>query len=129
VASPSLAKAIDRTPAPYVVNVVSLNVGRKMLEKIELVRESVAALKKERGKLVVGLNQIKGVQAFDSKANFVLFNVTKPHAQVYEAALQKGLIIKKLGRLLNYENCLRTTVGLPEMNAKLLKALTEYMKG
>jgi histidinol-phosphate aminotransferase len=93
------------------------------------VRESVAALKKERGKLAVELNQIKGVQAFDSKANFVLFNVTKPHAQVYEAALQKGLIIKKLGRLLNYENCLRTTVGLPEMNAKLLKALTEYMKG
>jgi len=41
--------------------------------------------------------------------------------------LRKGLIIKRLGKLLDYENCLRTTVGLPDMNAKLLNALTEYL--
>ncbi len=128
VASSSLAKAIDRTPAPYVVNVVSLSMGRKMLEKIELVRESLAALKKERTKLIAELNRIRGIQAFDSKTNFVLFNVAKPHAEVYEAALRKGLVIKKLGRLLKYEDCLRTTVGLPDMNVKLLKTLTDYMK-
>jgi histidinol-phosphate/aromatic aminotransferase/cobyric acid decarboxylase-like protein len=28
---------------------------------------------------------------------------------------------------LMYENCLRATVGLPEMNAKLLNALEEYL--
>jgi len=125
VANPTLAKALDKTPAPYPVNVVSLSMGRKMLENIGIVRESVAALKAERGKLINRLNQIKGVEAFDSKANFVLFNTEKPYAQVYESALRKGLVIKKLGKLLKYENCLRSTVGLPEMNAKLLQALRE----
>jgi histidinol-phosphate aminotransferase len=127
VANPALAKALNKTPAPYPVNVVSLSMGRKMLENIHLMRESVAALKAERAKLISRLNQIKGITAFDSKANFVLFNTQKPYAQVYEAALRQGLVTKKLGKLLKYENCLRTTVGLPEMNAKLLKALTEYM--
>jgi len=128
VASPSVAKALDRTPAPYVVNVVSLSMGRKMLEGVELIRESVASLKKERRKLITELNQIEGIQAFDSKTNFVLFNVAKPYAEVYEAALQQGLVIKKLGKLFNYQNCLRTTVGLPEMNSRLLKTLREYMR-
>ena len=101
--------------------------GRKMLENIEIMRESVAALKAERGKLINRLNEIKGVEAFDSKANFVLFNTQKPYEGVYESALRKGLVIKKLGKLLKYPNCLRSTVGLPEMNIKLLTALKEYM--
>ncbi|MCW4010955.1 MAG: histidinol-phosphate transaminase [Candidatus Bathyarchaeota archaeon] len=128
LANPTLAKALDKTPAPYPVNAVSLSMGRKMLENIGLMRESVTALKLERGKLISRLNEIKGVEAFDSKANFVLFNTAKPYAGVYEAALSRGLVIKRLGKLVRYENCLRTTVGLPEMNAKLLKTLSEYME-
>jgi histidinol-phosphate aminotransferase len=127
VANSHLAKALDRTPAPYTVNVISLRMGRKMLENIEIMRSSVAALKAEREKLLNELNKITGVEAFDSKANFVLFNTEKPYAGVYESALRKGLVIKKLGKLLKYPNCLRSTVGLPEMNAKLLVALREYM--
>jgi histidinol-phosphate aminotransferase len=128
VASPSLAAVLNRTPAPYVVNVVSLRMGRKMLENIEIMRQSVLALKTERGKLINRLNQIKGVEAFDSKANFVVFKTAKPCMEVYEAALHRGLIIKKLGKLLEHDNCLRTTVGLPEMNEKLVEALTEYTR-
>jgi histidinol-phosphate/aromatic aminotransferase/cobyric acid decarboxylase-like protein len=41
--------------------------------------------------------------------------------------LKRGLVIKKLGKLLEYENCLRVTVGLPDMNAKFLNALREYL--
>ncbi len=128
VANPRLAKAIDKMPAPYPVNVVSLSMGSKMIENIGLMRESVTALKAERGRLINELNNIPGVEAFDSKANFVLFRTEKPYEMVYEAALRKGLVIKKLGKLINYENCLRTTVGLPEMNTKLLSALKEYMR-
>ena len=127
VADPALAKALDRAPAPYVVNVISLSMGRKMLENIEIVRQSVSALKIERERLIEELNKIAGVEAFNSKTNFVLFNTQKPYSEVYENALQQGLIIKKLGKIGIYPNCLRTTVGLPEMNTRLLKALEEYI--
>jgi histidinol-phosphate aminotransferase len=87
------------------------------------VRKAVAALKAEREKLINALNEIRGVEAFDSQANFVLFNTSKLYEDVYVNMLKRGLVIKKLGKLLMYENCLRATIGLPYMNAKLLNAL------
>jgi len=127
VANPALANAVNKIPAPYAINVVSLTMGRKFLENVGVMRQAVAALKAERGKLINALNEINGVEAFDSRANFALFNTSKPYDDVYVNMLKRGLIIKKLGKLLMYENCLRATVGLPEMNAKLLNALREYL--
>ena len=128
VTNKDLASSLNKTPAPYPVNVISLSMGRKMLENINIMKESVKKSKAERGKLIKRLNEISGIEAFDSKANFVLFNTSKPYEDVYITALKQGLIIKKLGKLLKYENCLRTTVGLPEMNSKLIEALREYME-
>ena len=127
VSNVALANAVNKVPAPYAINIVSLTMGRKLLENVGVIRESVAALKAERGKLINALNKIKGVEAFDSRANFVLFNTSKPYEDVYVNMLKRGLVIKKLGKLLMYENCLRATVGLPEMNMKLLDALREYL--
>jgi histidinol-phosphate aminotransferase len=127
VANPLLARAINKIPAPYAINIVTLTMGRKLLENVGVMRAAVAALKAERGKLINALNEIRGVEAFDSRANFVLFNTAKPFEDVYVNMLKRGLVIKKLGKLLEYENCLRATIGLPDMNAKLLKALREYL--
>ena len=127
VANLKLAMTIDKLPTPYAVNVVSLSMGRKLLENYAMVQKSVEALKAERARLINRLNDIKGIKAFDSKANFVLFNTGKPYEAIYTSLLRKGLVIKKLGKLLKYPNCLRSTVGLPETNRKLLKALKEYL--
>ncbi len=127
VANPRLACTINKLPAPYAVNVISLSMGRKLLENVSIVKQSVEALKAERHKLIDALNTINGVEAFDSKTNFVTFNVNKPYNDVYLNLLKQGLVIKNLGKLLQYPNCLRTTVGLPETNRKLLKALKDYM--
>ncbi len=125
VANPKLASTINKLPAPYAISVVSLSMGRKLLENIAIVRESVQALRAERRNLIAELNKLKDVEAFDSKTNFVTFNVGKSYEEVYVHCLKQGLIIKKLGKLLNYANCLRTTVGTPEMNRRLIAALKE----
>jgi histidinol-phosphate aminotransferase len=127
VANPTLTQAINKLPTPYAVNVVSLSMGRKLLENMPMVQASVEGLKAERGRLINQLNATKGIEAFDSKTNFVLFNTDKPYEDVYLNLLKQGLVIKKLGKLLQHKNCLRSTVGLPEMNRKLLKALNDYM--
>lgn len=127
VTNPTLAQALDKLPTPYAVSVVSLSMGRKLLENMQLIRESVEALKAERKRLINALNEVNGVKAFDSKTNFVLFNVEKPYEEVYLSLLKRGLVIKKLGRLLIHPNCLRSTVGVPEMNRKLLKSLKQEL--
>ncbi len=126
VANPELAKILtEKAPLPYPVSGFTLRMGGKMLDNINLMKESVYALVAERGNLIKALNQIEGVQAFDSQADFLLVNTQKPAEEVNEKLLRRGIMLKKWGKILQYENCFRVTVGLPEMNAKLVAALRE----
>jgi histidinol-phosphate aminotransferase len=126
VANPELAKILtEKTPLPYPVSGFTLRMGAKMLDNVDLMLESVRQSKSEREKLIKALNEIEGVQAFDSQANFVLMHTQKSFELVNQKLLWKGIMVKKWGKILQYENCFRVTVGLPEMNAKLVDALKE----
>jgi histidinol-phosphate aminotransferase len=126
VANPELAKILtEKAPLPYPVSGFTVQMGIKMLDNMDIMQTAVAALKAERGKLIRALNQIGGIQAFDSQADFILINTQKPADEVYKKLLKRGIMLKKWGKLLQYENCFRVTVGLPEMNAKLIEALKE----
>lgn len=126
VANPQLAKVIsEKSPLPYPVSGFTLRMGGKMLDNVDLMKKAAKELVDERGKLIKALNGIKGVQAFDSQADFLLMNTKKPADAVNEELLKRGIMLKKWGKLLQYDNCFRVTVGLPEMNAKLIKALKE----
>ena len=124
VANPELAKILtEKTPLPYPVSGFTLRMGAKMLDNVNLMMDSVKQVKNERAKLIKALNEIEGVQAFDSQANFVLMNTQRPCDIVNQKLFDRGIMVKKWGKILHYENCFRVTVGLPEMNAKLVEAL------
>jgi histidinol-phosphate aminotransferase len=126
VANPELAKNLtEKSPLPYPVSAFTIRMGCKMLDNVDLMKNSVEQVKSERAKLINALNEIDGVEAFDSQANFLLVNTRKPAEEVYEKLLKRGIMLKKWGKLLQYDNCFRVTVGLPEMNAKLIKALKQ----
>jgi histidinol-phosphate aminotransferase len=126
VADVEIAKALSECVSPpFAVNTVSLKVGAKILENIKIVEHAIQRVKAEREKMVKALNGIDGVKAFNSKANFVLFKTEKPLGYVYNGLLQKGVLVRKIGTVLSFQNCFRATVGLPWMNAKLVDALKE----
>jgi len=126
VANPELAKILsEKAPLPYPVSGFTLRMGGKMLDNIDLMKESVKELVAERAKLIKTLNKIKGVHAFDSQADFLLVNTQKPADEVNEKLLERGIMLKKWGKILQYDNCFRVTVGLPEMNKKLIEALKQ----
>jgi histidinol-phosphate aminotransferase len=126
IANPELAKILtEKAPLPYPVSGFTIRMGVKMLENMDIMQTAVAALKAERGKLIKALNQIEGVEAFDSQADFILMNTKMPVDIVYEKLLKQGVMLKKWGKLLQYDNCFRVTVGLPEMNQKLIEALNQ----
>lgn len=126
VANPQLAKVLrEKAPLPYPVSGFSIRMGIKMLDNMEIMRSAVSALVAERGKFIKALNEIEGVQAFPSQADFILINTKTPADEVYQKLLKRGIMLKKWGKLLQYDNCFRVTVGLPEMNAKLIEALKQ----
>ena len=129
VTNADLAKTLmEKTPLPFPVSAFTLGMGRKLLENLALVKRTVEELKTERGKLVNRLNSVNGIEAFESKTDFVLFNAAKPFEAVFEKLEAQGILVKKFGKILQWENCLRTTVGLPEMNVKLLGAIEEIFR-
>jgi len=129
VANPRLAQVIDKLPIPYPINAVSLSMGRKLLENMDLVAKSIEELKAERTRLINNLNALKGLKAFESKTNFVLFKTDTSSESIYDSLLQKGIVVKNLGRLLQHQNCLRSTVGTSNMNSRLLNSLKIYSGG
>ncbi len=124
VSNPELTMTLSRKiQLPYSVNSIALRMGLKLLENMEVVHKAVERLKRERVRLIRRLNEIKGVAAFDSQTNFVLFQTKKPSNEVFQSLLKQGILVKNVGKILHLYECLRTTVGLPEMNNKLLTAL------
>jgi histidinol-phosphate aminotransferase len=126
IANPEIVEILaKKAPLPYPVSGFTIQMGVKMLENIDIMQTAVEALKAEREKLIKALNQIDGIQAFGSEADFVLVNTRLSADLVYEKLLKRGIMLKKWGKLLQYENCFRITVGLPENNIKLIETLKQ----
>jgi len=126
VANTGIAETLSKKVGlPYPVNIIALKVGAKILENVGIVENAIKKMKLEREKLTKALNIISGVKTFDSQTNFVLFQTDKPSTKVYQGLLKRGIIVKNLGSILKFNNCFRATVGLPEMNVRLIEALKE----
>ncbi|MCP8304445.1 MAG: histidinol-phosphate transaminase [archaeon] len=125
IASPEISTTISEyAQLPYSLNCIALRLPLKVLDVIEKFKESIERLKEERERLIKRLNTIKGVKAFRSDANFILFTVKKPYEEVFDELLSRGVLVRKIGTVLNLGGCLRATVGLPYMNDSFIEALT-----
>ena len=129
VASSEFAETCsERVQGPFPVSSFTLRVGAKMLSHRDIVDNAIEQLKAEREKLIQRLNEVDGIKAFDSQTNFVLFQTSTRSDRVRQRLVSKGVLVKNLGEVLHLKDCLRATVGLPQMNVRLLDALEEILR-
>ena len=117
----------ERYMMPFSVPSFVLRVGAKLLDERDTVMEAIEEVKRERGFLVDSLDEMEGVKAFPSDANFVLFATDKPYGEVYDGLLERGVILRKIGAVPGYSDCLRVTVAPREITLRFLEALGEVM--
>ena len=127
VTNQRLIRVLSKLQQPYAVSTLTLRVGLKMLDEMEKVIAAKDRMVVQREKLLIELNQIEGVKAFPSDANFILFKTSKNSKFVLEELIKKYILVRYIRDVLHLGNCLRTTVGLPKMNKHLLDALEEIM--
>ena len=118
----------DKYQMPYSVSLFTLKVASKMLNHIKIINETVERIKTEREKLIKRLMEIPGIQPFRSDTNFVLFNISKSSKKVYEEVLNRGIIVRNIGSILGFQNCLRVTVAPQPMMERFLSELEQVMK-
>jgi histidinol-phosphate aminotransferase len=128
VSNPILAKVMDeKFQMPYTVTLVTLRASTKILERMDVINKAIDEVKVQRSVLTEALNKSIGVKAYDSETNFVLFQTPMNSETVYKKLLDKGVIVRNIGQVLGYKNCLRVTVAPQPMMDKFLKALKEVL--
>jgi len=130
VANRRLARAVEEMfQIPYSVSTIALKAALKMIERWDEIAETISAIRREREKLITELNGISGVRVFPSETNFVLFQVNRDSKMVYRSLLDRGIIIRNIGRVLKFDNCLRVTVAPRSMMERFIMELREVLGG
>ena len=118
-----LVHEIDKVRPPYNVSVLNAECALFALEHADEYARQAALLRSERSRLQAALAGIAGVTAFPSEANMVLVRVPDS-AAVFAGMKSHGVLVKHIAGLHPLlKNCLRLTVGAPEENDQMIRAL------
>ncbi len=127
VAPAAIAELIMRTKSPYNVNAAAIVAGRASLEDKEYLMANVRRIIAERERLSAGLAHTGLLQPLPSRANFLLCRVLGCDAhRIRDALAARGILIRAFAspRLRDF---VRISVGTPEQDDMLLKALEQIV--
>ncbi|MCJ7632787.1 histidinol-phosphate transaminase [Candidatus Bathyarchaeota archaeon] len=126
VTSQKIASELKRIQLPYNVNMVSLEMARRILKRFDQVETSIERIKIERSRLIKEMKNIPGVFPYDSNANFIFFRTLRSSRQVRDHLAQNAILIRCYDSQ-DLANYLRVTVGTKDMNNRFLEVLKEVM--
>ena len=109
---------------PYNINVATLSAVEKLLKAG--VDDRVKLIKEQRAFMEQKLSGMECVwRVYPSQANFLLVQVDNA-ADLYNYLLGEGIIVRDRSRMPLCDNTLRITMGTPQENVRLLRAIAEY---
>jgi histidinol-phosphate aminotransferase len=122
-----LVGQLDEVALPYHLDAVKQLAGALALEFRDEMEARVAAIVEERGRLVAALAELP-VDVWPSGANFVLFRPRyRDGAEVWQALVDRSVLVRDCGGRPRLDGCLRVTVGTPAEDDRFLKALHEVL--
>lgn len=127
LADPQVARELNKVRLPYNVSTFSQEAATLVLENPSFLEEEIEAILAGRGGIAKEMGTLKGVQPFDSDANFILFRTERDSDDIFRGVRAEGVLVRNLGRPGPLRNCLRVTVGTPEENRAFIKALRKSL--
>lgn len=129
VGKPECLGELNKIRLPYNINSLTQLTVNFALRNKNLFDVQTQNICGQRATVLATLNNLEGITAYPSSANFILFRTQAGQADAVFASLkQQGVLIKNLnpqGGLL--QDCLRVTVGTPDENAAFLLALAHSL--
>jgi histidinol-phosphate aminotransferase len=121
VADADAVALMNRIRQPFNVNSLGQAAALAALDDDAHVLECVRMIEAGRHFLYDEFKSI-GLQYVPSRANFILVDVGRSAADIYQKLLHQGVIVRPMTPF-GLETAFRITVGTPEENRKLVKAL------
>lgn len=120
---PALALEIQKCMLPFNVDLPSVLAAETLLNYPDIVSSRVERIIQERELWINELNQLNGVTAYPSKANFFLLSVPLPAQTVFGGLMEQGILVRDVSSYPGCEDLVRVTVGSPEENRALLNGV------
>jgi histidinol-phosphate aminotransferase len=121
VADADAVALMNRIRQPFNVNSLAQVAALAALEDESHVLECVRTIEAGRHYLYDEFNNL-GVKYVPSRANFILVDIGRSASDVYQRLLKEGVIVRPMTPF-GMESALRVTVGTPQENRRLVKAL------
>ena len=125
VADPDAVALMNRIRQPFNVNSLAQTAALAALDDEPHVLECVRMIEAGRHFLYDEFKRL-GITYVPSRANFILVDVGRSASDIYQKLLHEGVIVRPLTPF-GMETALRITVGTPEENRKLIKALRRVL--
>ena len=123
-----LARQLNKIKLPYSVNIFTLVAAEVLLARWDQLRGWIDTLIKERERVRAGLMTLPHCRVYPSSANFLLFeSLSKKPAEVFDALLGKGILIRNVSSYPMLGRGLRVSTGTPEENTAFLQAIREAL--
>ncbi len=127
-ASEEIIEVFNKVKPPYNINDASQKLALEALQNVEQVNEWIKETVAEREKLKVELSSLPLVlKIYPSDANFILVKTIDPKG-IYQFLVTQGIIVRDRSKVELCEGCLRITIGTPEENVLLIKALKKFQE-
>jgi histidinol-phosphate aminotransferase len=129
IGNPVIIEQLNKIRLPYNINSLTQISADFALSNKMLFDQQTQKICAERAVVHSQLNELDGITAYPSAANFILFRTPKNKAtEIFLSIKRQGVLIKDLsaqGGLLS--DCLRVTIGKPEENTAFLAALRKSL--
>jgi histidinol-phosphate aminotransferase len=120
-----VVEALQQVVLPYHLDAAKQLAGTLALRHVDEMDARVKQIVAERERLAEGLQRLP-VDTFPSGANFILFRPVDGPA-VWNALVDRGVLVRDCSSWPRLTNCLRVTVGTPGENDCFLEALSEAL--
>jgi histidinol-phosphate aminotransferase len=123
----ALIDEVDKVRPPYNISVLNAEATLFALDHADEYARQAALLRQERSRIRASLAAMPGVQVFPSEANMILVRVPDS-AHCFAGMKARGVLVKHIAGLHPLlANCLRLTVGTPDENDAMIRALKESL--
>lgn len=120
-----IARAMRAALTPFNINAAAQAAAVAALQDDDWMRESAAKIKRDRAILTERLEGM-GVRVAPSQTNFLFLDLATDAAEVADALLRKGIIVKPW-REAGYTNFLRVSIGTAEDNERFAQELERIL--
>ncbi len=129
IAQPRVIEEVLKVRLPYHLSSLTQAAGLTALAQAAELEATVETIRHERDRLWNELSTTRGITAFPSRANFILFRTDSvPGPEVWRRLLDRGVLVRDFSSTAGCESCLRVSVGTADQDERFLDALSESLR-